>query len=877
MALISESAEWLQLGSQADVPIFFKRQKVCDMRWQRVDLESLLVAVAPFGGSIATVRHPRKLVALSDESRIPTVRIFTSCGDLLAQFEFKKPFYTIGWTDGDLLCVLASDGMLHIYNVLGEHIRFVSTGAVETNILDAAIGGDACVVLTSNFDLLTVRDFSAELPKNESLAMPPSLEEKPYCIELVSSKYSPSLTPEVLLSPRMPGAPDLGISVPASGAAPAPPASSVGNTEPTGTVIAVDSTQFLDLAMKNQNPILKMTLSPNGKFVAAFDNAGNLEVFKSDFSRKFSTFSTKSKICPQQIAWSGVDALAVLWDAGQLGGSSSLVLLVGPKGDYEKFTYDGTVVLASECDGVRVIGNDMQEFIHRVPQPIVDIFRIGSVEPGALLFDAYSEFENKNASCMKTIREIQESLAAGVDNCVDAATGIWRQDLQQLLLRAASFGKSFCEFYTADTFTDTCRYIRILNNCREAKIAIPLSFAQFEAMGAEKLIERLMNRNKHLVAVRICEYLKLKTDSVLVHWACRKVRDKRLPDPEVLDVILSRLASFAQVPYHLIADAAAKADRSQLATDLLEKEPDETKVVPILLSMDKFDLALDRAMACGDSDLIYSVLFHIKERDGLSAVFPYLKSRPLIRDLFISYLKATHPEVVRQLFAEMDIVHESAMMEVMHAYEDALTAEEMASALARAREDFDGSRKEYSYMAKLTEEQLDLIKFQKEIDDSHIADGIGFTFLFSSLSDTLYQLLYLGDLKRSEKARSLFKVSDKRFWMVKIKALAAAGNWEQLEKFAKDKKSPVGYEPFVRACISCGSKSDGEKYVARVAEPKVRTDLWIELGNLEEAAQSAAALKDLATLEHIRELASTNRRMLLMVDQHIAKLQSNPQ
>lgn len=32
-----------------------------------------------------------------------------------------------------------------------------------------------------------------------------------------------------------------------------------------------------------------------------------------------------------------------------------------------------------------------------------------------------------------------------------------------------------------------------------------------------------------------------------------------------------------------------------------------------------------------------------------------------------------------------------------------------------------------------------------------------------------------------------------RFWWLKLKALAEKGDWEELEKFAKSKKSPIGY------------------------------------------------------------------------------------
>ena len=34
----------------------------------------------------------------------------------------------------------------------------------------------------------------------------------------------------------------------------------------------------------------------------------------------------------------------------------------------------------------------------------------------------------------------------------------------------------------------------------------------------------------------------------------------------------------------------------------------------------------------------------------------------------------------------------------------------------------------------------------------------------------------------------------RRYWWVKIRALAESGDYEELEKFSKQKKSPIGYE-----------------------------------------------------------------------------------
>jgi hypothetical protein len=46
-----------------------------------------------------------------------------------------------------------------------------------------------------------------------------------------------------------------------------------------------------------------------------------------------------------------------------------------------------------------------------------------------------------------------------------------------------------------------------------------------------------------------------------------------------------------------------------------------------------------------------------------------------------------------------------------------------------------------------------------------------------------------------------FKVSEKSLWYTKIFCYSSRGNWDMLLRLAQEKKSPVGYKPFARACI----------------------------------------------------------------------------
>ena len=82
-----------------------------------------------------------------------------------------------------------------------------------------------------------------------------------------------------------------------------------------------------------------------------------------------------------------------------------------------------------------------------------------------------------------------------------------------------------------------------------------------------------------------------------------------------------------------------------------------------------------------------------------------------------------------------------------------------------------------------------LLEFQKRLQDSYNTQ-----FLNLSVTDTLYQLIYIGYKTEADNLRKEFSVPDTRFWWVKIQALAAAGDWDELETFCKSKKSPIGYE-----------------------------------------------------------------------------------
>ena len=100
----------------------------------------------------------------------------------------------------------------------------------------------------------------------------------------------------------------------------------------------------------------------------------------------------QSALPPEQMAWCGLDSVLLYWD--------DVLLMVGPSEDSVSYIYDEPVIFIPECDGVRILSNTSMEFVQRVPDSTVSIFKIGSTSPASLLFDALDHFDRRSAKVL---------------------------------------------------------------------------------------------------------------------------------------------------------------------------------------------------------------------------------------------------------------------------------------------------------------------------------------------------------------------------------------------------------------------------------------------------------------------------------------------
>uniref|UniRef100_A0A8D1CVW6 Vacuolar protein sorting-associated protein 16 homolog n=1 Tax=Sus scrofa TaxID=9823 RepID=A0A8D1CVW6_PIG len=363
---------------------------------------------------------------------------------------------------------------------------------------------------------------------------------------------------------------------------------------------------------------------------------------------------------------------------------------------------------------------------------------------------------------------------------------------------------------------------------------------QYKQLTIQVLLDRLVLRRLYPLAIQICEYLRLPevqgVSRILAHWACYKVQQKDVSDEDVARAINQKLGDTPGVSYSDIAARAYGCGRTELAIKLLEYEPRSGEQVPLLLKMKRSKLALSKAIESGDTDLgeqglVFTVLLHLKNELNRGDFFMTLRNQPMALSLYRQFCKHQELETLKDLYNQDDNHQELGSFHIRASYTAEEHIEGRVAALQKAAEAFNKAKNDFA--AKATEDQMRLLRLQRCLEDE-----LGGRFLDLSVHDTVTTLILGGHNKRAEQVARDFRIPDKRLWWLKLTALADLEDWEELEKFSKSKKSPIGYLPFVEICMKQHNKYEAKKYASRVG-PEQKVKALLLVGDVAQAADVA--------------------------------------
>ncbi|EFN53979.1 hypothetical protein CHLNCDRAFT_135924 [Chlorella variabilis] len=710
-----EYEEWQLVGDA-----YYSRRELYRLDWGgggsggggSFDLAFMRVFPAPAGGPIAALRDDSKLVLYVGGFTKPDVQVFSGAGAPLGRVLWDGGHVlAAGWTAGEQLLVLEAGAKVHMFSVRGERLpRHLSLGAEceeEGGVEAAVLFRDGLALLTPAGHLWCVPDVHE--PRLQRFPDPaPGLGgggSGVHCMAVIPPSASSSGALELIAAVE-------------------------------DTVRVIDANEALPTPVF-EGPILRLAVSPCGKFVVGYGQDGTIHVWSSDLSEVMTRVGLAETeldlvdslgadavpdTLPDQLVWCGSDAVLLFWEG--LG-----ALLVPLEGGWRWWDVGGggAAAFATEVDGVRIITGGAHQLLRRVPPPAARVLELGSTHPGALLYDARRLFDAQDARAT--------AAAAELDPLKQAA-----------LLKASCYGRAFTALEPGaggprvgaspgpgaggsggggsragtpsgggggggggggrPRAVDVARRLRVLNALRDPAIGMPLTMPQLEAEGLPAVVSRLVGRRHYLLAHRICQALALPSEQVLVRWACDKVTAAAatLPDDQLMEALQAKLAGQWGVKYAAVAAHAAAQGRRHLAALLLEHERCAAEQVPLLLELGEDERALDKAVESGDSDLVFQVVHAMWRRlerataaaaaGGGSArpgsvagasqdrFWQAVARKPAALAFFAKYYRQQDPQLLLELYQAMGQQEAAAELHLQAALELAAGEQAHAAALA---------------------------------------------------------------------------------------------------------------------------------------------------------------------------------------------------
>ncbi|KHJ43239.1 hypothetical protein D918_06808 [Trichuris suis] len=501
---------------------------------------------------------------------------------------------------------------------------------------------------------------------------------------------------------------------------------------------------------------------------------------------------------------------------------SSQCTFTGLDNESLSFSFDSSHAVCQEVDGIRVFSARSHEFFSLVHPSLSQIFSVGSLSPAAFLFIAYMEYTKKNYNAYEYVRMIQNQMHEAVLKCIEGAENSFDPPTQKKLLRAASFGKVFAPDAEVARYTSTCRILRMLNNLRQARCAIPLTYCHVSE-------EEGVNR-------------------VVMHWATENVRNESLSDDLIVSQIRAKSAEFPNLSKAAIAEIAVKFKRTELAAKLLNYEGNLACQVLMLMTLGQKEKALARAAQSKDPELIYFVILKlISSMQRLCDFDLLIRNFEIPFTLYKLYIREDNPQQLKYVFEETDdflgqaeyhlkCCIEQSLFDVTGKIESAKMAQ---NCFAVAKDDFFSSQ-----MA----DYFKLLNLQAEMEEKY-----GEMLVDCSLRETVKRLFLANEAARAEEMQKQFKISDSQFARWKVEVLAQLSKWQELETWSKSRNFPVSTRALVEIYVDHEKFAEARKLLPRASQ---EDKLWIliKLGEFEEAASAALQRNDEKSLNRILSL-----------------------
>lgn len=882
------SLGWYQLGksysketNEEDIDtLYFNKIRFFSFNDREINTGgNYITIVSRNGGPIATIHKKTILSIPSVQLEDKYLRTFTQSGILISKSEWKEkvPLFEWGFDYLDNLVILLADGTIVVYNSQLYEIRRHSllSHFEEIAIISAYIYTKGVVILlhTPKCRLYLIDDIHLEKPNIQEWSHLNYI----YIFPEESNNQSITIPISVLEEEKYKG-----LNCNSERDVGRKEFERVHDENKFKIVLGIPhSKEILITNFENYN-IIKLNAQP--RLIAIQPKWNIISVYKDDGSIDFigesgieSTFTTGFERIPSNVKWCGSHALALYWSPKALGKQKlSLLLIIGPERDYFKLLFDSNLQIETEIDGLRIISEEASEFLYKVPSSVCRVFKIGSMDPATILYEAYNDFENMDPSAVKNLRRLGSNLNDAVLTCIQAAGFETDKLHQNRLLQASALGKSFpnCKRFNHDQLRIMIQKIRILNHLRSSQIGISITLEQFENIFPLLFVEKLSRRNLFNIASEVCSLLKMSNLSVKYHWSLNAIQSME-SDRKILKKIKKNLYG-DKINFSLLSVWANQLERSSLSNRLLKLEDSALLQIEVLLELEKYEEALLIAVNNWNSELVFFVFTKLLQVKSTLQVIGIISNFEFARKVIELWALNHDRKFLKSLYDYNSLIIDLGISTIksFKKIKFELETDDSNSVLDESIKNLNISQeilkstKDNNSIIGLIDNQIELSKIHLQMNET--IPGKDFTDL--SLADTIFEAYYFGTKKSIEFAEILInklEVDEKKSCWIKVRALAKSNRWEELNDFCleyinKKKIPPIGFVPFAEECIREGNNEEAKKYISKIQDNFSKVSLYSYIEAYDDAIDIAYSAKSIEMLNFIyKTCLDTNIRNIV--------------
>ena len=625
---------------------------------RQINFEFDVIKAAPYGGSLAVLHSS------NSENLNKLISIYDSMLNFVGNVELVESLHDFYITADETLVVIFNTPSIAVYDQRGNQILYHALSEQREYIVASAFWEFGAFISTFAGNVYYISDFS----------------------KLNITKFAtdedviPNLTYTAVLPPK-PGehGPILWGIKPSD------------DDEQSHLVcVQKNSVKVIEYADK----IVSFQFSSDYSMVVVLTN--NSVDICDEFFRCVNVRLTFSDLYIKSAAWCGTSTILINTNEG--------LKMVGQSPQPCNFNISSDCFVITEIDGARVITKNNIVYIREVSDVALDFIHyaksltqsdknnnksnVASKSPSIQLYTTVSVPEDFARS--DPLQVLNDVMDEAINGLLDAARFFRRHTFVRQILAIVIRYKDKCQHYDIEKYLKVLSDYRIISQIANSPINMPLTIAQFEQLGNERLVIRLCNRYLHFAAMRIAENLNVRSEIVGTHWAhclihCHSPNDVILDKLKLNESLIDRV-ELANCSFDLsskLTDPNLSYEKEKLGLALLKSVPVKSRTVPLLIKRGEWQEAVEAAVESNDASLLVFVLKAATDQNQDAIVRQCITKHPSALSGWLSL----HPDESERA----DLYEKSGQLRksIFYRYKQGQTPEELVVKAKEAGDTFD--------------------------------------------------------------------------------------------------------------------------------------------------------------------------------------------